>query len=84
MSLSYELVEPDEGNEHHVVAQERLCKTEDGRLVPEGDPDARWFYCIKGARIPVGDAVAGGLVTEAAEKSAPAAQNKQRKPQGDK
>jgi hypothetical protein len=72
------LVEPDPDNERYVVATERLAKTEDGRLVPEADPEARWFYCIKGERIPAAEAEAGGL------KSARPAANKQRKPAGDK
>jgi hypothetical protein len=71
------LVEPDEHSEKYVVATERLGKTEDGRLVPEGDPEARWFYCVQGARVPMTEAVAGGLVK-------PPAANKSRRPAGDK
>jgi hypothetical protein len=87
MSLTYQLVEPTDPDEpgHFVIARERLVKTEDGRLVPEGDPDGRWFYCVKGARIPLADAMSGGLVREAAETKAQApAQNKARARGGDK
>lgn len=34
-----------------VEAAERLCRTEDDRLVPESDPDARWLHCVPGQRI---------------------------------
>jgi hypothetical protein len=77
VSLSY--VVPDGENDQYVIAQERLCKTEDGRLVPEGHPDARWFHAVKGARLPLAEAVAGGLV-----KARTPAANKGRKPEGDK
>lgn len=31
-----------------VEATERLYRTEDDRLVPEGHPDARWLFCAPG------------------------------------
>jgi hypothetical protein len=49
--------------------KERLALTdpdetgEPQRAVPEGDPDARWFYAIKDAEIPLEDAVKYGLVS---------------------
>jgi hypothetical protein len=48
--------------------KERLALTEpdendNQRAVPEDDPDARWFYAIKGAEIPLEDAVKYGLVS---------------------
>lgn len=36
----------------HVVIQGRWCLTEDGKVVPEGDPDARWLWAIHGQEMP--------------------------------
>lgn len=51
--------DPDAG---HVVATARLCRTEDGRLVPDTDPDARWLFCVPGAAIPRAEAERYGLL----------------------
>lgn len=40
---------------------ERLYRTEDGRVVPEGDPDARWLYAVPGQRVPLEEAVELGI-----------------------
>lgn len=35
-----------------VVIDRRLCLTEDGkRVVPEGDPEARWLWAIPGQSV---------------------------------
>lgn len=41
---------------------ERLYATEDGRAVPEGDPDAKWLLCVPGQQIRYDVAVAKGIV----------------------
>lgn len=41
---------------------ERLAKTEDDRVVPESDPDARWLYAIPGHEIPLEEAERYGLI----------------------
>lgn len=41
---------------------ERLALTEDGRAVPENDPDARWLFAIPGQSISLGEARRVGLV----------------------
>lgn len=41
---------------------ERLCLTEDERLVSEGDPAGRWLYAIPGQKIPMAEAIRYGLV----------------------
>jgi hypothetical protein len=45
------------------LVTERLCKTEDGRAVVEGDPEARWLLAIPGQTIPEAEAIALGLIT---------------------
>lgn len=64
------------------VVKERLCLTEDGRAVPEDDPDARWLYAIPGAKIPLEEAQRYGLIDasnndQAAEPSPDAAGDEQ-------
>jgi hypothetical protein len=44
-----------------VIADQRLCLTEDGCLVAEGDPSARWLYCVPGQEIPRHEAEHYGL-----------------------
>jgi uncharacterized membrane protein len=39
----------------------RLWRTEDDRLVPEGDPDARFLFCSPGDEIPDEEAERYGL-----------------------
>ncbi len=45
----------------------RLYLTGDDRVVPDGDPDARWLYAVPGKRIPLEDAEKYGLVGGADE-----------------
>lgn len=48
-----------------IEAKQRLWQTADRkRLVPEGDPDAAFLYCIPGRRIPIHEARLYGLVEE--------------------
>lgn len=50
--------------------KERLYLTEDKtRLVPEGDPDARFLYAAAGRRIPEAEARRFGLLDEPAPSS---------------
>lgn len=82
--------EPDDGD--YVIATARLCKTEDGaRLVPDTDPDARWLFCVPGARIPRADAERYGLLGDeepeerpTPAKARPAPANKARSRSADK
>ena len=48
----------------HIIT-ERLCLTEDGKLVPEGDPRGRWFYAAPGREIPDEEAAKYGLTSPA-------------------
>ncbi|MPZ13976.1 MAG: hypothetical protein GEU73_06065 [Chloroflexi bacterium] len=41
---------------------ERMSRTADGRLVPEGDPAGRTFFGGPGTRIPLADAERSGLI----------------------
>jgi hypothetical protein len=62
MALQYvKLPSEDAG---HVIATARLCLTEDNRLVPDTDPDARWLYCVPGVPIKRADAERYGLLDE--------------------
>lgn len=42
--------------------EERLYRTEDDRIVPAGDPDARWLYAVPGRLVPMAEAEGYGLV----------------------
>lgn len=54
--------EPKEKNAMAMfTVQERLCLTEDDRIVLEGDLDARWLYAIPGQEIPLAEAERYGL-----------------------
>lgn len=55
----------------HVIAMARLCLTEDDRLVPDTDPDARWLFCVPGAAIKRSDAERYGLLDAPAPEPAP-------------
>lgn len=59
--------------------KERLALTEDERLVPEEDPEARWLYAIPGQEIPLAEAERYGLVKKRAK-----AKDKQAKKAEDK
>lgn len=52
------------------TVQERLCLTEDDKLVPEGDPEARWLFAIPGDEIPVDQAERYGLLKSPAKPNA--------------
>lgn len=70
-----------------VEVHERLCLTEDGRLVDESDPDARWLYCLPGHRVSLAEAIKYGLVSAEPEpepKQMKPRVNKMRTPTGDK
>lgn len=56
----------DEPMEQYEV-KERLALTEDDRVVPESDPDARWLFAIPGQTIPLADAVKYGLAADPGE-----------------
>lgn len=77
--MALEFVKPTDSDDW-VEATERLCRTEDDRLVPENDPDARWLFCIPGARISKADAERYGLVKAKAKPQDKAV----RSSQGDK
>ena len=42
--------------------KERLYLTEDGRVVPDGDPDVRWLFAALGTEITDGAAAKHGIV----------------------
>jgi len=44
------------------IVKEHLHLSEDGRVVKEDDPDARWLYAGPGAEIPDEEAERYGLV----------------------
>jgi len=44
-----------------MIATQRLYRTEDDRIVPEGDPDARWLFASAGTEISAADAAKYGL-----------------------
>jgi len=46
-----------------MIATQRLYRTEDDRIVPEGDPDARWLFAAAGTEISAADAAKYGLGT---------------------
>jgi hypothetical protein len=47
------------------IITERLCRTEDGRIVPEDHPDSRWLYAVPGDEITLQEAERHGLVAAA-------------------
>lgn len=65
MALEFEYIEDPGGP--MVEATARLCRTEDDRLVPEGDPAARWLYTVPGRMIPRAEAEKYGLLQDANE-----------------
>lgn len=48
--------------ENWSILGEPLYRTVDGRLVHENNPDGRWLYGNRGARVPNHELVAGGLL----------------------
>lgn len=61
--MGFDVVLHKEPGEEYVEVDARLCLTEDGeRLVPEGDPDARWLFCTPGQKIPRREAEKYGLI----------------------
>lgn len=63
----------------HVEATERLCLTEDGRLVQENDAEARWLFCVPGTRIRRSDLERYGL-----KQRGPSEDKAVHAPEGDK
>lgn len=51
-----------ESNVDTYEVTERLALTEDGRVVPEDSPEARWLYAIPGQQIPLEETLKYGLV----------------------
>jgi hypothetical protein len=94
MALEYVKLPAEDAG--HVVATARLCLTEDDRLVPDTDPDARWLFCVPGFPIKRADAERYGLLDEPKPEPAPESESeapakrarrpadKARTPEGDK
>lgn len=94
--MALQFVKQPDGDAGHVIATARLCRTEDDRLVPDSDPDARWLYCIPGTAIPRAEAERYGLLKAEDDEPEPEAgggpaakrarrpADKARAPQGDK
>lgn len=68
--MGLDIVLHQEPGEEYVEVNARLCRTEDGRLVEESDPDARWLFCVPGQRIPRSEAEKYGLI-ESGQKAQP-------------
>lgn len=70
----------------NVVIKGRWCLTGDGKLVPEGDPEARWLWAIDGQEIPEDEAKAVGYGVKPAVKQGrfTNTSNKQLRPQSNK
>jgi len=66
------LVRDDEPDGEWVTATARLCLTEDGRVVPDTDPAARWLWCTPGQPIRRSDAERYGLLGGAGKAAAKA------------
>lgn len=49
---------------------ERLCLTEDDRVVGEDHPEARWLWKIPGEHVSIEEAQARGLIVAAVEEPA--------------
>lgn len=64
--MALQFVNQPDADAGHVIATARLCRTEDDRLVPDTDPDARWLYCIPGTPIPRAEAERYGLLEDKA------------------
>lgn len=62
--MALKFVTEPEGDTNYVTATARLCLTEDDRLVPDTDTDARWLFCVPGARIPRAKAERYGLLID--------------------
>lgn len=82
-----------------VKSDRRLYLVEDrSRVVGDGDPDARWLFCVAGGEVSRADAERYGLLdppagepapepepaTELEEKAAPTPANKSRRPASNK
>lgn len=68
MGLTIERLQPKSGA--FVTAKQRLCRTEDGRLVSEDEQDARWLFCIPGQSIAIIEARKFGLIEDPVPVSA--------------
>ncbi|NJP24454.1 hypothetical protein FLW53_09580 [Microbispora sp. SCL1-1] len=69
--MALQFVKRPDGDAGHVIATARLCRTEDDRLVPDSDPDARWLYCTPGTPIPRAEAERYGLLKAQADEPEP-------------
>ncbi len=68
--MALEFVMSEGADMEMYAVTERLCLTEDGRLVPEGDPAGRWLFAIPGQSIPMDEARRYGLVGSEPESEA--------------
>lgn len=69
-----------------VIAPRRLCRTDDGRIVPDGHPEAAFLVVGVGAEVPAEfeDAVTAYLSTSGAKQAAPPANKAVDAPDADK
>lgn len=79
--MAYEIHKRNEGE--FIVAEERLFSTEDGRLVPETDPDALFLVAVPGREIPVDEARKYGMV-RGTKEAEPAEDKAVAEPEADK
>ena len=70
--MGLQFVKVPDADSGHVIATARLCLTEDDRVVPDTDPDARWLYCVPGVPIKRADAERYGLLDEPEPEPEPA------------
>lgn len=69
-----------------MIASQRLCRTADGRIVPDGHPDAAFLVAGAGAEVPAEfEAAVSAFVKEAAQPAnkaveAPAADKARKAP----
>jgi hypothetical protein len=78
--MALEFTKPADDESGAVIATERLCLTEDNRLVPDSDSDARWLFCTPGSRISKADADRYGLIAKKAESAAETAEPEAEQP----
>lgn len=84
--------EAEQARGRFYVVPERLYKTKDGDIVPQGDPNANSLFKSAGAKIIMSEAIELGLVKgedvaekkQAAEKKAAKPKDKSRKPSQNK
>lgn len=81
MGLEIRRLGPPQEDTHmdDYTVTERLCRTDDGRIVAEDHPDARWLYAIPGHTLPYAEAQAHGLVQDEAKATPPEGDKKKAK-----